>query len=445
MLPIIARSERPRRSWKVVPTSPCRIAPTVGLLFIQPYSTLEILELLILHKPDVNLPDRDGISPIHAAVEYGSLEAVRLLLRRGTKMQAQTHKGETCLSLAVSALKDQVLEVLLEGASCAGSWDYRDLVAAYWEGILVAEPGPASARCVELSLDSNEGGRLLKERSDEGGHSGLMAYLLRVREMDRWRRVCKLIPLALIDPGIDPFEPRSVGQETAFELGIGMISLDLDSSDYIEACAKHLPRPLVPSPTIGFRELRIATEADTADGGGSYHGKGVPSVRADFPFPHRNSLRGLPCFEITIEQASGPVVHELSIYRWHEVAVKIGFCGELAYLKDGHLGWQPWTAAFRGDNASMHQESIWTPTMVHFGPGSTVGCGINYRTGEYLYTLDGDLVERLTSNIIYRKLYLCICHCEGATSVTVNFGTSDFAWKEDEQLRISGRSCEDTG
>ncbi|KAL8393432.1 hypothetical protein RB595_003271 [Gaeumannomyces hyphopodioides] len=468
--------------------------------------------------PGLDTPTWHGLAPIHMAILSDSNpDLTRLLLGRGAKAQVRAVRGATCLSLAVTVGQGQVLEILLEGAPCAGSWDYRDLVAAYWQGILMALPGSASARCVERLLDTKEGGRLLKELSDEGGHSGLKAYLLRAQNINEASER-KLLPLALLNRGIDPFEPRSLGQETAFELGIRTWGSDIN--DFIEACAKYIPHPLVPSPNFGFRELRMVTELDTAslwkklepllkhveteadqdgwtichflsqsaprleftphevpktwelktptavvwpstwkveylefgpgveisaDGRGvwfegrNHSGgeKGMLSVRADFPSPHRNTPLGLPYFEVTIEQAPGAIGPESDGDGLNPTVVSVGFCGELVDLRDRHPGRIPWTVAYHGDNGGIYEEHARTkyPTERLFGPGSTVGCGIDYHKGEYLFTLDGEVVARHSSKVIYRKLYPCIGHSDGAASVTVNFGASDFVWKEAGQLR----------
>ena len=46
------------------------------------------------------------------------------------------------------------------------------------------------------------------------------------------------------------------------------------------------------------------------------------------------------------------------------------------------------------------------------------------------------MVGRYPSKLIYRKLYPCVGHSFGPAKVRVNFGTSDFVWKQAGQLGV---------
>ncbi|KAK3291436.1 ankyrin repeat-containing domain protein [Chaetomium fimeti] len=472
--------------------------------------------------PNLEMPNDDGLAPIHfaATLSEGDSEVLtQLLLERGVKVQARTHKNETCLSMAASRGLYKTLAILLGGeqTSAPGTgWDHGDLVAAYWQAIK-REPSAASVSCVELLLKKES--RLLNATSDKGGHNGLEEYFLhnRPNELDD---ETMLLPILLINRGINPFQKRVSEQVTAFELGI--LAGGRHNSDYIEACVKYVPPDLqLSSSGFGFRELRIAAELDTAtlwkkleplmrhfetetdqdgwtihhvlsqsasprresvphkppatgpggiktptgivwpsawqgedagtkpgveispDGcGASFEGQnddGEPlTVRADFPFPHRRLPMALPYFEVAIESSDPGPNPDKDHVDVDAAVITVGLCGEFSNLREAHPGWMSWSVGLHGDDGKIFEQ---TGYGVHrtgrlFGPGTTVGCGVDYEKGEYLFTLDGEVVAQMASKLVYHKLYPCIGHRVGPAKVRVNFGTSEFAWKEAERLRI---------
>lgn len=62
---------------------------------------LQIVNLLLQHKANPNLKDKQGFSPLHFAVIKGHHEVATLLLKSGANPNAENRKGETPLSLAV--------------------------------------------------------------------------------------------------------------------------------------------------------------------------------------------------------------------------------------------------------------------------------------------------------------------------------------------------------
>ncbi|KAI1119745.1 ankyrin repeat-containing domain protein [Nemania abortiva] len=155
-------------------------------------------------------------------------------------------------------------------------------------------------------------------------------------------------------------------------------------------------------------------------------GKGSVSVRADFPFPPLPNE--ISYFEVSIEalgNASG------SNRGSGSSTVSIGLCGEFSNLAEAYLGQKLWSVGFYGDDGQIFENCHGTHcTERLFRPGNTVGCGVDYSKGEYFFTLDGEVIARHSSTIVYRKLYPCIGHAQGEVKIRVNFGTSKFAWKE---------------
>ena len=68
---------------------------------------------------DVNTPDADGTTPLHAAVEAGDLETVRMLLRAGANANAESRNGVTPLSMAVTAANSDIAKILLDAGANA--------------------------------------------------------------------------------------------------------------------------------------------------------------------------------------------------------------------------------------------------------------------------------------------------------------------------------------
>ena len=172
----------------------------------------------------------------------------------------------------------------------------------------------------------------------------------------------------------------------------------------------------------------------------------ISSLRADFPFPPRSL--GPKYFEITI--SSTEQIGERGLYP----IVTLGFCGEFCDLTDLHPGCAIWSVGYHGDRGFIFEGSGSAKHLPgrNFGPGHTVGCGIDYDAKNYFFTLGEDVVgtslpnrfdqsyeERTTkskthigryssTNTIYRKLYPTISHSGGACDVKVNFGQDDFVW-----------------
>ena len=73
--------------------------------------------------------------------------------------------------------------------------------------------------------------------------------------------------------------------------------------------------------------------------------------------------------------------------------VTLGFCGEFCDLVEAHPGWNAWSVGYHGDDGAVFEESPRSDTDGSaFGPGDTVGCGIDYNRGEYFFTLDKEVV-----------------------------------------------------
>jgi ankyrin repeat protein len=112
------------------------------------------------------------------------------------------------------------------------------------------------------------------------------------------------------------------------------------------------------------------------------------SVRSDHPFPPRDS--GISYFEIFIIPTTEPgETHG---------RLGIGLCGEyvdMSYSRLGSPSRNP-SLGYFGDNGmvytSLPPKEIGPLSDATYGPGDTVGCGINWLTGSTYFTLNGRLI-----------------------------------------------------
>jgi ankyrin repeat protein len=66
-----------------------------------PETAEEMADLMLGNGGDPNVPQGDGITPLHAAARLGNAEVIRLLVWAGADTRARTPQGETALDLAV--------------------------------------------------------------------------------------------------------------------------------------------------------------------------------------------------------------------------------------------------------------------------------------------------------------------------------------------------------
>ena len=125
-----------------------------------------------------------------------------------------------------------------------------------------------------------------------------------------------------------------------------------------------------------------ANKGVPADGG-----NGPTCLRADYPFPPRDL--GPVYFEITILHAEDTPEPDSE-----STIVTLGFCGEFCDMTMAHPGWNAWSVGYHGDDGGIYEEEASRAISYErrFGPGNTVGCGIDYASEEYFFTIDGKIV-----------------------------------------------------
>jgi ankyrin repeat protein len=83
----------------------------------------DTVQLLLEHGADINTWALDNSTPLHKAAEYGRDEVVRVLLERSANIGAKDNEGRTPLHNAVEYGRDEVVRVLLERGSNVGAKD----------------------------------------------------------------------------------------------------------------------------------------------------------------------------------------------------------------------------------------------------------------------------------------------------------------------------------
>ncbi|KAI1129292.1 hypothetical protein F5Y10DRAFT_238620 [Nemania abortiva] len=167
-------------------------------------------------------------------------------------------------------------------------------------------------------------------------------------------------------------------------------------------------------------------------------------LRADFPFPPR--LLGPSYFEVTIDtemdgnEPTTPAHSGLSSESEPIVNISVGLCGEFLNRKRSLPGWELWSIGYHGGDGKIFEGRFMSRPRVfgtghRFGPGQTIGCGVDYERKIYFFTVDGVVIaDRHINDIIFRKLYPCIGHAGSKAKVVANFGGSPFAWHDAQKL-----------
>ncbi|KAI0173584.1 hypothetical protein GGR52DRAFT_394290 [Hypoxylon sp. FL1284] len=164
---------------------------------------------------------------------------------------------------------------------------------------------------------------------------------------------------------------------------------------------------------------------------------GTMCLRSNHPFPPRQL--GLSYFEATVKVQSKAEPDDPDKSESSRPAMSIGLCGEFSNQYEAHPGQPTWSVGYRGDTGIIHQKSaeMWHDTHRTFGPGHTIGCGVDYDRRECIFTLDGQVIyadHRRHDSLLCRKLYPCIGHSAGPGSVKVNFGAAPFVCERASQL-----------
>lgn len=123
------------------------------------------------------------------------------------------------------------------------------------------------------------------------------------------------------------------------------------------------------------------------------------SLRADFPFLPRPINHGdddIRYFEVKILTSPNLENDSNDSDASPLPIVVIGFCGEFADMTNALIGWNVWTVGYHGDDGMIFENRDTKhgdyDTKRKFGPGNTVGCGIDYSQNEYFFTRDGKIV-----------------------------------------------------
>lgn len=139
--------------------------------------------------------------------------------------------------------------------------------------------------------------------------------------------------------------------------------------------------------------------------------------RSNHPFSPRDTISSSACqyFEIAINTRSSG----------DKFVVTIGFCGEFSGMLYAHPGWNKWSVGYHSDDGGLYVESSSAiSTWEKFGPGSTVGCGIDYAEGKYFFTLNGEIISKIAWACAPRSTVLWITLTKGRSRGEVPYHLS---------------------
>lgn len=142
-------------------------------------------------------------------------------------------------------------------------------------------------------------------------------------------------------------------------------------------------------------------------------------VRADFPVPKDC---GIYYFEVTLQG------------KHKEGLIGVGFSGSKVSLNKPP-GWEAESWAYHGDDGFSFCQSF--PGKA-YGPkynwNSTIGCGINFRTGSIFFTKDGNNLGVAFRDIKGPSLYPSVGMKKTGEHVRINFGQSPFVYDIDTMV-----------
>ncbi|KAL1864785.1 hypothetical protein VTK73DRAFT_5664 [Phialemonium thermophilum] len=129
-----------------------------------------------------------------------------------------------------------------------------------------------------------------------------------------------------------------------------------------------------------------------------------------------------------------------------DTTIAIGFSNSSAALSRAP-GWEPGSWGYHGDDGnSFASQNIGKPYGPKFGPGDTIGCLVNFRTGTALFTKNGDelgIAFRDINKDAQGKLFPTIGLKKPGDHILANFGQLPFQFDIDGYMRAEKKSIMD--
>ncbi|KAF2807187.1 uncharacterized protein BDZ99DRAFT_465114 [Mytilinidion resinicola] len=173
--------------------------------------------------------------------------------------------------------------------------------------------------------------------------------------------------------------------------------------------------------TVSFSALQDSADAD------------IICLRADHPLPPRPFPPDDPksvYFEMKIFETETQTDPDSKDSDLLPPELAIGLRGEFSDQSGAHVGWRTWTVGYHGDDGRVYEHNypVSSDTGRKFGPGDTVGCGVDYSAEEYFFALRSEVIARRKNNIISRKMYPTVSQWRTACKIKVNFGDEHFLY-----------------
>lgn len=289
-------------------------------------------------------------------MQVGSAGVVSILLEAGASVDAADPQKRTALYWAVLKRSVSVIMVLLEGGADVGLCSVK---MAFLKACLDFIP--------ENLEDSGLGFRELRATTE-------------IDETDHWTRLAQLIRDDHGETDQDGWNIHHFMHQAAPRLNL---------ADYEE---KELSKTKTPSAIVWPRAWQNTSGVCKIYAGGlsaffeSEFGTLKLVLRSDHPFPPRKL--GLSYFEMTFKSSG------LDGSDHPDPIICIGMSGEFCNQAQALPGWHQWSVGYHSHDGRIFDQ---TPSKNDrlapvYEPGHTVGCGVDYNTGEDIFTLDGEIV-----------------------------------------------------
>ncbi|KAI0182070.1 ankyrin repeat-containing domain protein [Hypoxylon sp. FL1284] len=346
----------------------------------------------------LSVDEKDNIeeSPLHLALSSGSANMVNILVDNGASLTKRDGYGRSCLALAAAGPEGKSkLELVLRSSdgrdgSPPPPWSLEEKTVAF----------------IRALSGDRDAGEMLREEFKEIFERRDDAFV----DEDGWTVDQHLIHYNNEKPISGPSRTASESATVLLTPTRLMIPVYPKASSEAEEVVTWSPNHM----QVQFQNHERAL-----------------SVRADHAFPPQGISGALYYFEV--EVMMGETATESL-----PLTVGIGLCGEFADMAYGFPGWYSRSPSigYHSDDGWVFdssfgregQENVGQPGKLDsgktYGVGDTVGCGIDWADASVYYTVNGELVGRYRSPVIYKKMYPVVSVQRSAVTLRVNFGAS---------------------
>ncbi|MBE8168507.1 MAG: ankyrin repeat domain-containing protein [Shewanella sp.] len=139
-------------SWKGGPYPPHKYLRRSALHFAALHKKFEIIELLIEHGANIDLPDKNGLTPFLLTIEENKLEAASALIKLNCDVMAENCNGDNLLQIAVKQKNIDTVKFCIEKVE----WPENSIGPALHDAFYLAAKKPDSTMISMYILQLDE-------------------------------------------------------------------------------------------------------------------------------------------------------------------------------------------------------------------------------------------------------------------------------------------------